>query len=489
MGSIADQRRARLMNAGYLAWERQVARVGGCFAPVRVRGGAHAVDLATGTVTDTFTTTNEPDGTLLLPCGDRRSAVCPACAETYRRDSWYLIAAGLRGGRLAVERPGSRGLVSAGGLPEGLSKHPMVFATLTAPSFGPVHTVRGGGRCRPRRAGGHCEHGEPLGCERAHDEHDSAVGSAICPGCYDYAGAVVWNAIVPALWRRTITYTYRGMARLASGLTDLELTTRTVRRVLRLSFVKVAEWQKRGVIHLHAVFRLDGVEAGDRARVVGPPGWASAELLGDAVAWAAESVSVRVPALDPARPVAVWGDQLDVQPVTEEEAGRRTAYLAKYATKAAGDCLTGLPARRMRSADIAVLRSGRGPATSHVRRLAVTCLELADHPACAELRLRDTAHQVGFRGHFLTKSRGYSSTRRALREGRRRWALDDARRRGGADPWVRAADGDGTAVVGDWAYLGSGYASLGDAEIAAGLAEQWRLAREEIAAGNAVRIR
>jgi hypothetical protein len=38
-------------------------------------------------------------GHLLVRCNNRRTTRCPACAETYRRDTFHLITAGLRGGK------------------------------------------------------------------------------------------------------------------------------------------------------------------------------------------------------------------------------------------------------------------------------------------------------------------------------------------------------------------------------------------------------
>jgi hypothetical protein len=55
-------------------------------------------------VREAYTTEHEPDGVLLKACGNRRASVCPACAETYRRDAWHLIAAGLRGGKVCPRR-------------------------------------------------------------------------------------------------------------------------------------------------------------------------------------------------------------------------------------------------------------------------------------------------------------------------------------------------------------------------------------------------
>ena len=102
-------------------FERQLRSAGYCRHPVRLRGETEAVDVKTGEVRTVFSTASEPDGALLKCCGNRREAVCPTCAEVYRGDAFQLVAAGLRGGK---------------GVPESVVGHPMVFATLTAPSFG-----------------------------------------------------------------------------------------------------------------------------------------------------------------------------------------------------------------------------------------------------------------------------------------------------------------------------------------------------------------
>jgi hypothetical protein len=120
-------------------------------------------------------------------CGNRREAVCPSCAERYRQDAYHLISAGLRGGK---------------GVPDSVTAHPFVFATLTAPSFGHVHTRPLGrdgkpARCRPRRDAPVCEHGVRLSCGQVHDEDDPCLGQPLCVECFDHKGAVLWN-------RRTI---------------------------------------------------------------------------------------------------------------------------------------------------------------------------------------------------------------------------------------------------------------------------------------------
>ena len=107
-------------------WLAHTANTRGCVRPVRLTGQLHTVEKATGRILDTrHTVTDMPDGVLYVPCGDRRASVCPPCAETYRADTYQLIRAGLAGGK---------------GVPPSVASHPAVFATLTAPSFGPVHT-------------------------------------------------------------------------------------------------------------------------------------------------------------------------------------------------------------------------------------------------------------------------------------------------------------------------------------------------------------
>ena len=155
-------------------------------------------------------------------------------------DAFQLVAAGLRGGK---------------GVPETVTEHPMLFVTFTAPSFGAVHAHRSIGSvvhpCRPRRAG-KCPHGIPRSCWRRHSDDDAEVGRPLCVKCFDYEGQVLWNALAPELWRRTTIYLKRSLARI-SGMTLRELD-----RMIRLSYVKVAEYQRRGAVHFHAVLRLDG---------------------------------------------------------------------------------------------------------------------------------------------------------------------------------------------------------------------------------------
>ena len=339
-------------------------------------------------------------GCIYVPCGTRRASICPACAETYRRDAYQIVKAGLDGGK---------------GIPTDVAAHPAIFATFTAPSFGPVHTrVTGPGgqvlHCRPRRKASMCPHGRRLSCAHRHKETDSSLGKPLCPDCYDYAAAVTWNAHAPELWRRTMIAVRRRLDRAA----------RPAR--IKLSYAKVAEFQARGVVHFHALFRLDGHDAADPGSLLPPPAHLTTADLGDAIRHAAAATwFATVP--HPARPGGWdinWGTQLDTRPVSitpdgDITSGKVAGYLAKYATKATEPA--GIAATRITADTI----SHYAAAPTHQGRIIRACWKLGAHHHPDFRALRRWAHMLGYRGHFLTKSRRYSVTFKKLRAARATW--------------------------------------------------------------------
>lgn len=144
------------------------------------------------------------------------------------------------------------------------------------------------------------------------------------------------------------------------------------------------------------------------------------------------------------------------------------AYLAKYATKSAEDF--GLGERRLSGLALS------GVAVSaHVARIVRTAWNLG---AVDELAgLRRWLHMLGFRGHFATKSRRYSTTLGAIRRERsdyRRRQVADARPVGIED---QVGD-DTTLVVGRWQFAGLGYFTGGDVALALSSAARAREQRE-----------
>jgi hypothetical protein len=421
---------------GFDRWQRQITRTGGCSDPIHLTGSTTTLDPATGQILYSYSTADEPGGRLRVACGNRRASRCPACAWTYAGDTYHLILSGLTGGK---------------GVPGTVADHPRVFATLTAPSFGPVHNRPAHGRCR---------------CGTAHAEDAPELGTALDSATYDYAGAVLWNNHASDLWRYVTIYLPRELA------ARIGITQRELRERLRVSYGKVAEYQKRGAIHFHAVIRFDGPEGPDTA----PPAWATASLLADALRAAAARAKVTVPTAgdQPAR-VLRWGTQLDVQPIGAFGHGEElteqavASYVAKYATKAAET--TGTVDRRIGElAELDKLPDLPG----HTRRLIEACWDL--DTAYPDRRLWAWAHMLGFRGHFSTKARRYSTTLGALRQARADYRADQERReRGLPDP---DTDPDATTLVlAHWTYAGHGH-TPGESWLAAQIHREITQARE-----------
>ena len=121
---------------------REVELAGNCSNPIRVK--SDLVNCQTGEVTSR---------SLRLACKDRRAVICSGCSATYQKDAWILVSMGLVGGK---------------SVPEAVSNHPRLFVTVTAPSFGPVHTVTSRGTCHPYGRAQRCLHQRSLTCQKTH---------------------------------------------------------------------------------------------------------------------------------------------------------------------------------------------------------------------------------------------------------------------------------------------------------------------------------
>jgi hypothetical protein len=453
----------------YRRWESQLARTGYCVKPVRLVGRTEQVDNDTGEIRTVHSSDSELGGVLLVACGDRRESHCPSCAARYRGDAFQIVSTGLVGGK---------------GVPETVADHPALFVTFTAPTFGAVHSHRGRRRtplpCRPRRSG-KCAHGIPHSCWQRHGPQDPDVGRPLCPECFDYEGQVLWNALAPVLWRRTIITLRRVVARNAG------LTVREFPKHFRLSYVKVAEFQKRGALHFHAVVRLDG--ASPSGETLPPPLGVDAELLEAAVQEAAVKAIAPCPAVGegPSR-FTRWGDQLDVRHLGNGESAASltprsvAAYVAKYSTKSIEMLWDGASSTLLPQWEAL---------PSHIAKLAETAEAMADREEFRSLRLGDRARKVGFGGHWSTKSRAYSTTFKALRLARRRYM----RCRNGKpsvplDAWGRPEEDVRVQTRAHWKYAGAGFRNHGEFVLAVTAAARARekraLAREALKGDNTI---
>uniref|UniRef100_UPI003D71D83E replication initiator n=1 Tax=Streptomyces tendae TaxID=1932 RepID=UPI003D71D83E len=230
-------------------------------------------------------------------------------------------------------------------------------------------------------------------------------------------------------------------------------------RHARLSFARIAEYQKRAAVHVHAVVRLDGPDGPTDE----PPSWGTTERLTRAVHASAQRVTVRTPySLAVGELELSWGTQTDVRALHAEGDGPDddavAAYVAKYVSKGTDETGAGTDHKVTTCDDI-----DSAPVSRHVRSLMHTCWRLGGLPEFEPLRLRTWTHTLGYRGHILTKSRAYSTTYAVLRAERAHH--------------VGHADIPDAITDAHWRYVGSGH-TPGAALIAAGIADDLARNRE-----------
>jgi replication initiator protein RepSA len=355
--SAAGQALTRASSPDYFDWLSHVQAASGCTRPIRLSGTLDSIEAATGRLLDSRHTDQLPDAAIYKACGTRLASVCPSCARTYQRDAYQILRSFLVGGK---------------GIPATVAKHPAVFPTFTAPSFGTVHTRnvkrhtctnRKRCDCRPepcharRDTPGPCEHGQPVVCWQRHTAADPALGQPLCLDCYDHDHHVVWNLFSTELWHRTKQAADRHLAQLckARGLPPVAKSTPNgkVRMVppAQLTHGKAAEMQRRAVVHFHALVRLDGVHPDDPDAVLIPPPGVDVDDIIAAFHHAVRTICFTTPA-HPDKPEGWeirWGDPnkgFDIQALTlggdgsitdemvgEQVASQKAGYLAKYTTK------------------------------------------------------------------------------------------------------------------------------------------------------------
>jgi hypothetical protein len=460
---------ARTSRPDFPAWLHHIQPAATCVRPVRLAGTIHTIETGTGRVLSTVDTATMPDGVIYKPCGNRRASACPACSQRYKRDAYQVVRAGLVGGK---------------GVPTDVASHPAVFPTLTAPSFGEVHTRvvkrhtcanRRRCDCRPepchaRRDQPRCPHGHPLACFARHADTDAQLGTPLCLDCYDHNAQVVWNLNAGELWRRTTIAINRYLRRLARqrGIPFIPVLTSNGKprwvAPLRLSFGKAAEMQRRAVVHFHAIIRLDGFDPHNPTVVIPAPAELDAADLVAAIDHAAATVAFTTDP-HPANPHGWrigWGEQTRTKVVTVTADGEITdgmvaAYLAKYATKSTET--TGHISGRLTDASVNLYADPDG---THTERLIDACWILGQPRDWRPLRR--WAHMLGFGGHFLTKSRTYSVTFALLRQQRIAYRRTVTT---GPEPIPNKPDQQETTLVVNFLqFVGAGWHTTADAILA-----------------------
>jgi hypothetical protein len=173
-------------------------------------------------------------------------------------------------------------------------------------------------------------------CGGRHGDADPLLGAPLDPDAFRYDRAVAWNNAVPELWRRFTINLRRQFP-----CHDIE-------------YARVVEFQRRGLVHVHAVVRVQ-LKDGPTARPMVTVKMAKERVRRAARAATCEAVGLDVP--------ASWGSLTDVRAITTSRPTRRpgesdkkyaarcrrntdgqgaASYIAKYATKSPEDTLLGL---------------------------------------------------------------------------------------------------------------------------------------------------
>ena len=166
-------------------------------------------------------------------------------------------------------------------------------------------------------------------------------------------------------------------------------------------------------------------------------------MLCDAIGQAATAAAITTDPAPGCPPLTLrFGRQADARPVRHGPdlpgTGRALSapavanYIAKYATKALD--APGIPDHPLRSAlDIQDLRC-----SAHYARMITTAWQLGGGGlGPTRSAFCKWAHMLGYGGHFLTKSRRYSTTFGVLRRARTKHRRQQRHPGGERDPWGR----------------------------------------------------
>jgi hypothetical protein len=198
------------------------------------------------------------------------------------------------------------------------------------------------------------------------------------------------------------------------------------------------------------------------------PGGSLLPLLDAAVHAAAAGVVVRTSRPDGTPLHLRWGRQLDIRRVGAEfddnqgaiSEAKLAAYIAKYTTKGT-NATTGADRPIRSERHLAHLT-----ASPHCKTMMRTAWILGGLEQYRDLNLRKWCHMLGFRGHFLTKSRYYSTTFTEIRGERKLFRRQEFLALQGIDDQVPVT------VVSHWSFAGAGYRDDAESELAAAIASR-----------------
>jgi hypothetical protein len=261
-----------------------------------------------------------------------------------------------------------------------------------------------------------------------------------------------------------------------------------LRRLVRISYAKVAEFQRRGAIHLHAVIRLDAATACRcPACLAPPPEPFTVALLKEALRQAVPAVTVLCPSRDKSRAAmpaggSNWTCATSPRTATRRGSCRRSKWPATSPStqprppRASGPAWTTVQLPTTSTASTSCPPTSvslSGPAGSWVAVVSWRLLGCGPGRTCSGSVVTGRPRAAVF-DHLHGAAPGSGCFRK------RRRAHDGVP----LDGWGRPEDDQAVVVVASWVYVGSGYETEGERWLALSAAararEQRRIAREQL---------
>lgn len=309
---------------------------------------------------------------VFVRCHSSRADQCPSCASLYARDWRHILFSGIAPDPYSSEEE----QVEQAARLEGCI---FLFLTLTAPSFGKVHTIA--------KTEGLLT---PCPCGDIHGRAERGLaGVPLDPAHYEYGRQVTWNDASSALWAAT--------------------RKRLERRLPGMEYAMAREWQRRGAIHDHVLLRIST-----------PTHDVSPGMLAEAVRQVAREASTTQRRVSGSRVTVEqirWGKESSCDAIAPDadSTARTIGYLAKTVTYT------------LKSIDGAQGRQRETPAyATHLRSLARAAARM-DHRGHRDGCSSPCHENWGAAGRRIVASPGWSlsgQTRRGLRLARQAYARE-----------------------------------------------------------------
>ncbi len=314
-------------------------------------------------------------------CQNRIASKCPSCSSLYRGDAIAVFRAGL--------------------MNEANKPRPFTLITLTAPGaevFGQVHSSH-------TRTNGAVK---PCACRVRHSKGTAVLGTPINVATYNYQAAADFNAHASRLFA---------------------VTKQKLERILKrkLKVIRVVEFQRRGLVHIHAVIigclTQGSLELATRGGTNPRTKRQIAPAVSDSWHWGRECKADVIAGGEPGRAIFYMNKAVSYSlKDTSSSSDAKSEHGRKMARAGSRSCNCGLSRSECLHGeqffDVTYWECDRSGIVSKCIKKFAYQSKQRNYPC---RRHRIARNGWGFRGHVLAKSKAWPLTFTAVRAERREW--------------------------------------------------------------------